>query len=123
MLELLMGTALLYFPIALPCGMLCFLIVRRSLQGKHRFVRFIVRAGLFLCLTILIAGIIYGALRFSGTILFTDDNTVSYNWFGASWRDDGFKYIYTCGIAFIGIVTAFLFEKRSWKPANTTLES
>lgn len=93
MLKGIIITALIYLPIALPYGMLCFFAARWSLRRKNRLIRFITRTGSLLCLTILTAGIIYGILRFSGTIMFADDNTISYNWFDASWRDDGFGYV------------------------------
>ena len=115
MLKLLICTALMYLPIALPCGMLCFFVARWCLQRKNQITVSIVRTGLLLCFIILTVGIIYGTLRFSGTIMFADDNTISYNWFNSSWRDDGFGYIYKCGVAFIGIGAAVLLEKRSNK--------
>lgn len=121
MLKLLICTALMYLPIALPCGILCFFVARWCLQRKNRIAGSIVRTGLPLCLIILAVGIIYGALRFSGTILFADDNTISYNWFDSSWRDDGFGYIYRCAVAFIGIGAAVLFEKRSKKQTSIIL--
>ena len=115
MLELVVCTALMYLPIALPCGILCFVAARWSLQQKNKAVRLVVRpVGLF-CLIALGMGIIYGVLRFSGTIMFVSDNTSSYNWFDASWRDDGFNYIYRCGTAFIGIIAAVISVKRDTK--------
>jgi hypothetical protein len=45
--------------------------------------------------------------------MFARDNTGSYNWFDASWRDNGFNYIYRCGIAFIGIIAAVMSVKRN----------
>lgn len=115
MFKLFICTALIYLPIAIPCGMLCFFVVRRSLQQENRIVRIVVRAGFLLCLAMLTAGIIYGVLRFSGTVMFAADNYISYNWFDTSWRDDGFKYIYGCGTVFMGFVTAFLLETRNVK--------
>jgi len=44
--------------------------------------------------------------------MFADDNCISYHWFGASWRDDGFNCIYGFGTVFVGLVTALLFEAR-----------
>ena len=82
---------------------------------ENRIVRIVVRAGFLLCLAMLTAGIIYGVLRFSGTVMFAADNYISYNWFDTSWRDDGFKYIYGCGTVFMGFVTAFLLETRNVK--------
>lgn len=115
MLKLVVCTALMYLPIALPCGILCYIVARWSLQRKNKIVKLVVRAvGLF-CLMALGTGIIYGVLRFSGTIMFVSDNTISYNWFDASWRDDGFNYIYKCGTAFIGIIAAVLSVKRTTK--------
>lgn len=118
MLKLFIGTALLYLPIAIPCCILCFGVVRRSLQQKDRIVRIVARAGFLLCLAVLTAGMIYGALRFSGAIMFATDNQISHNWFSASWRDDGFKYLYGCGTVFAGFVTAFLLERRNAKKQN-----
>ena len=115
MLKLVVCTALMYLPIALPCGIFCFVVAHWSLQQKNKVVRLVVKTvGLF-CLIALGTGIIYGILRFSGTIMFSSDNTISYNWFDASWRDEGFDYIYKCGTAFIGIITAVLSVKRTAK--------
>lgn len=118
MFKLFMQTALINLPIAIPCCMLCFLVARWSLWQENRIVRVVIRVGFLLCLAILTAGMIYGALRFSGTIMFATDNGISYNWFDASWRDDGFNYIYGCGTVFVGFVTAFLFEIRNAKKQN-----
>ena len=115
MFKLFICTALLYLPAALPCWMLCFFVVRRCLHQENRIVRAVVRAVFLLCLAILTVGMIYGALRFSGTIMFASDNCISYNWFDASWRDDGFKYIYGCGTAFAGFLAAFLLEQGNLK--------
>ena len=115
MFKLFIQTALINLPIAIPCCMLCFLVARWSLRQENRIVRVVIRVGFLLCLAILTAGMIYGALRFSGTIMFATDNGISYNWFDTSWRDDGFNYIYGCGTVFVGFVTAFLFETRNVK--------
>ena len=115
MLKLFVCTALMYLPIALPCGILCFVVARWSLQRKNRIVKLVARTIVLFCLMTLSAGMIYGILRFSGTIMFSSDNTISYNWFDASWRDEGFDYIYKCGTAFIGIVTAVISVKRNTK--------
>ena len=112
MLKLVIDTALLYSPLALLWGALGFFAVRWSLRRKNKVVRRIVKAGLLLCLAALTAGVLYGILRFSGTIMFADDNTISYNWFDASWRDDGFEYVYKCGIAFVVIAAAVLSERK-----------
>lgn len=106
MLKLFVCTALIYLPIALLCGMLCFAASRWGLRRKNRAVRSVVKAGSLLCLAVLASGVMYGILRFSGIILFASDHAVSHHWFGASWRDEGFRCIYLCSIAFIGIVAA-----------------
>ena len=112
MLKLFVCTALIYLPIALLCGMLCFAAARWGLRRKNRTVRSVVKAGSLLCLAVLASGVMYGILRFSGIILFASDHAVSHHWFGASWRDEGFRCIYLCSIAFIGIAAALWAENR-----------
>lgn len=112
MLKLVISTALLYLPLALLWGVLGFFAARWSLRRKNKVMRRIVKAGFLLCLAAMIAGVLYGILRFSGTIMFADDNTISYNWFDASWRDDGFEYIYKCGAVSVVIAAALLSERK-----------
>lgn len=106
MLKLFVCTALIYLPIALLCGMLCFAAARWGLRRKSGTVRSLVKAGVLVCLTALAVGVIYGVLRFSGVLLFAGDHAVSHHWFDASWRDEGFRCIYLCSAAFLGIAAA-----------------
>jgi hypothetical protein len=113
MFKLFIGTALLYLPLAVPCGMLCFIVTRWSLRRKNRIMRRILNTGILFSFMISAAGIVYGILRFSGILIFAKDNTVSYNWFDASYRDEGFKYIYSCGVLFLSLVIAGLSQRSS----------
>ena len=122
MFKLFIGRALMCLPFAMLCWMLCFFLAWRSLQQKNRIVQVVVRMGFLLCFAILTTGMVYGVLRFSGTIMFTTDNGISYNWFDASWRDDGFKYIYGCGTVLAGFVTAILFEAKNVKKQDESLK-
>ena len=112
MLELCMIKVLLGLPIAIPCGLACFAAAQWSFRRKGTTARRAVRAGLCVCLAVLTAGIVYGILRFSGAVIFPGDNCLSLNWFNASWRDEGFRYLYCCAVALCGIGAAWRLEKR-----------
>ena len=106
MLKEIFVTSLMGLPIALPLGMLTFAAARRCLKKGWRKLCVLV-------LGILAVGIGYGALRFGGVIVFPGDNGYSANWFDASYRDDGFRYIYGCGTFAAGIAAAFRSKKKA----------
>lgn len=106
MLKLLMGAALFNLPMSIPLCLICFSVTRWGLQKSNSKLKTLTRFVLLLCMSVLTIGIVYGVLRFSGVILYSDDNTISYNWFDASWRDNGFDYFYWCGVALLGILMA-----------------
>lgn len=109
MAQLFAVTAMVRLPMAVLCGILCFAAAQWSLQWKCKMIG---RACVLLCLAAMAAGIMYGVLRFSGIILFADDLERSTCWFGSSWRDDGFGYMYGCGPVFAGATAALFFRRR-----------
>ena len=68
---------------------------------------------LTLALAALGIGLVYGLLRLSGAVLLPGDNTSSYNFFDASWRDDGIDRILLCGGPFVGIAAALWAGQRA----------
>ena len=110
MTKLFFITILLYFPILLIlCGVTCG-VARWCLskQNTYKLLRTIV----LLCGLLSVVGIIYGILRFSGVIIFSSDNYISYNWFDSSYRDDGYQYISNFSSVLAGIVIAYLLERK-----------
>lgn len=112
MLEQCMVKVLLGLPIAIPCGLACFAAAQWSFRLKSPAAQRVVRGGLWVCLAALAAGIVYGLLRFSGAVIFPEDNCFSCNWFNTSWRDEGFRYLYCCAVVLCGIGVAWRREKR-----------
>ena len=108
--EFLVTAFIIRLPQALLIGGLCFLFAKVLLMFKHPVIAAIVKLALGLASFAAIAGLLYGVLRYGGVITFATDNTMSWNWFDASWRDDGFPFIYYCSFALIGIVLAILGE-------------
>ena len=104
-------TVLLGLPVSIPLAMAVYGILRLLLK---RFPG-ITQVGCTLVLVMLAAGMLYGILRFSGIILFPDDNTLSAHWFSASWRDDGFRSFYGCGTFAAAILVALHAEKKNPK--------
>ena len=111
MLKDVILTALLGLPVSLPLGMVAFVLAYRCLKRGWRGTRILC----FLVLVGLAGGMAYGILRFSGTMMFPEDNTISFNWFGASWRDEGFKYVYGCATFSIGIAAALYATNKQTK--------
>ena len=114
MFKLFIVTLLIHLPLLLILGGISFGIARWSLQ-RYDFGKPLKLAFLLL-LFALTAGILYGILRYCGMITFANDNFGSWNWFDSSYRDDGFKYIESCGSAFTGIVAAIIpyCKKEIW---------
>ena len=67
---------------------------------------------LILVLAAAAAGTGYGLLRLSGLLLLPGDNTLSWNDFDASWRDDGVRYLQIFAGPLGGIIAARLSCKR-----------
>lgn len=109
MLKLFLFTVLLRLPVVLLIGGGMFFSFKLLLKCRHHAITIL---AMLLISFAAITGLLYGSLRFGGVITFPSDNTMSWNWFDASWRDDGFDFIYLCGSALIGIVSAILLE---WK--------
>ena len=101
--------ALLGLPVAIPLGMVTYGLLRLLLKRGGR----IVQVACALTLVVLATGMVYGFLRFSGMILFPDDNSWSVNWLNDSWRDDGFRYVYGCGTFVTAILVALHAEKKN----------
>ena len=100
-------------PAGLFLGGVCLLFSKGLLMFKHPVIAAIVKLALGLASFAAIAGLLYGLLRYGGAITFATDNTMSWNWFDASWRDDGFEFIHPCSCALIGIALAVLIERRT----------
>lgn len=66
----------------------------------------------WLVLAALAAGTVYGLLRLLGIILLPGDNTWSVNFFDASWRDDGIRFLLNCGVPAAGIAAALVRGER-----------
>ena len=122
MVKLVICTALVYLPIALPCGMLCFCVARWSLRRRRGDAHAWLKICVFAVLAILAAGMCYGALRFGGILRFAEDHEISYHWFGASWRDDGFRYLYGCGTGLAGLAAGAAFTKGKMKRADSGMK-
>ncbi|MCQ4864800.1 hypothetical protein [Pseudoflavonifractor phocaeensis] len=80
--------------------MMSYAVSRWCLKRGRRFI-------CILALALLGAGMVYGVLRLTGIILFAGDNYMSYHFFGAGFRDDGFPYIFFGGVLFLGTAAAF----------------
>ena len=110
MIKEFLATALIGLVVSLPLGLATFCFSRWIME-RSRVLQIACTALLFL----LAVGMVYGVLRFSGTIRFPNDNTVSFNWFGTSWRDDGFKYVYGCSTFAAGLAAALHSVKKQTK--------
>ena len=104
-------SALLGLPVAIPLAMVVYGLLRLLLKRFHRTTQ----VSCVLTLMVLGAGILYGLLRFSGVIIFPHDQAISNNWFGASWRDDGFRKIYGCGTFAAAILAVLRTVKKKPK--------
>lgn len=110
MVKAFLVTLLLHLPFVLIIGGFSFFLALWFLR-QQTFCNFI-RIALLISLLVFAVGMLYGVLRFSGLIVFPEDNFNSYNWFDSSYRDNGFKYIYSCGSMIVGIVAAFILSKK-----------
>ena len=98
-MEIFLFTVLLVSLVLIP-GTMSYAVSRWCLKRGRRFI-------CILALALLGAGVVYGVLRFTGIILFAADNYMSYHFFDASFRDDGFPYIFFGGALFLGTAAAF----------------
>ena len=64
------------------------------------------RAAGLLALAVLGAGVLYGALRFTGVLQFAGDTAGSFHFFDTSCRDAGVLHLYLCGAFFAGTAAA-----------------
>lgn len=110
MLKVFFVTALMQLPFGLILGGISFLVFKGLLKYRHYAIT---KLAMLLISCAAITGILYGSLRFSGVITFPTDNFVSWNWFDASYRDEGFDLIYPCCSMLIGIVSAILVERKA----------
>ena len=116
-MKLFLVEALMYLPLSLPWGILCFAAARWGLERKGPRIRQIVRVCLLIGLALLAAGMIYGLLRYCGVLVFPDDDPSSIHLFNSSGGDEGFQYLYMCGTVFLGILAA-LRQERAAHPAD-----
>lgn len=56
---------------------------------------------------------IYGLLRLTGVVVFPTDGDSSVFWFGRSYRDDGFHYLYWYGALLTGAAVALAGGKKT----------
>ena len=103
MLKLFLVMALMFLPLSVPCGILCFAAARLGLQRKSPRLRRVVRVCLLIGLALLAAGMVYGQLRYCGVLVFPDDDPSSIHLFNSSGGDEEFQYLYMWGTAFLGI--------------------
>ena len=78
------------------------------------------RAPAYLVLAVLGLGTLYGLLRLTGVLVFPGDHTWSVDFFDASWRDDGVRFLVPFGGGFAGTAAA-LFPGR--KKGNALSDS
>ena len=62
----------------------------------------------YLALAVLGLGTLYGLLRLTGVLVFPGDHTWSVDFFDASWRDDGVRFLVLFGGTFAGTAAALL---------------
>lgn len=109
MLKLFLETALIRdLPGVLIIVTIFFLFFKGLLKYRDHTI---IKAAMLVISAAAVIGILYGSLRFAGVIAFPSDNTMSWNWFDASWRDDGYRFIYPCGCVLIGFASAILSER------------
>ncbi len=106
-----MGMITILFFMALPgmmLGLVCCRAAGWCLGRRQRALSVLV----WLVLAALAAGTVYGLLRLLGIILLPGDNTWSVNFFDASWRDDGIRFLLNCGVPAAGIAAALVRGER-----------
>ena len=91
------------------CAIVCFRAAEWCLNKRRRALQI----ALWLLLTAMAMGIVYGLLRLTGAVLFPGDNTYSVNFFDASWRDDGARVLLACGAPFVAISAAPVRDGKS----------
>ncbi len=116
-MKLFLVEALTYLPLSLPCGILCFAAARWGLERKGPRIRQIVRVCLLIGLALLAAGMIYGLLRYCGVLVFPDDDFSSVHFFDSSGGDEGFQYLYVCGIISLEILAALRQDRAACRAA------
>ena len=104
MLKLFLVMALMFLPLSVPYGILCFAAARWGLQRKTLRFRRGVRVCLLIGLALLAVGMAYGLLRYCGVLVFPNDDPL-------------FHYLYMCGTVFVGILAA-LRQERAAHPAD-----
>ena len=90
-------------------GVLCCRISRWCLGRQVP----VLRIGVLAALAVLGAGLLYGLLRFGGAIRLPGDNTYSFNFFDATWRDDGMNCILLCVGPFAGLAASLVPSKKN----------
>lgn len=97
-------TMLIYLPIALPIGLLGYGVSGWVWRQEKEPLRKLLRVLLVLGLIALSVSVVYGILRFSGTILKPEE----IDWMGSGsnfdtrWQDNGFVHFYWCGVPLLG---------------------
>lgn len=102
-MNLFLMTTLVSAPLWLLLVMVVFLLARWRLSRHHKLLRLFAVA---------VGGMVYGLLRYSGIIVFADDTSVSYHWFGSSYGDEGYQSICISASVLLGIGIAFLNNRR-----------
>lgn len=76
MLKLFLVMALMFLPLSVPYGILCFAAARWGLQRKTLRFRRGVRVCLLIGLALLAVGMAYGLLRYCGVLVFPNDDSL-----------------------------------------------
>ena len=100
----------------LAAALLAIVAFRISGSCLNRRLSFLV----YLALAVLGLGTLYGLLRLTGVLVFPGDHTWSVDFFDASWRDDGVRFLVPFGGGFAGTAAA-LFPGR--KKGNALSDS
>ena len=80
------------------------------------------RSAVLPVLAVLGVGTAYGLLRLTGAVILPGDNTYSFNFFDASWRDDGVRLLLIWGAPFAGTAFALIRRRRKCLPLDSQPE-
>lgn len=98
---------------ALLLGFPVFLASRWCLARKNQTFRTAFRGLAWAVVVACALMCVYGILRLTGVILLPGDNTYSFNWYDASWRDEGVAVFTIYGSFLTGLVPALLQARRA----------
>ena len=96
----------IFFPFL---GFPAFLLARWCLRRNHWLFRGLVLAAMAVCLL----GCGYGVLRLTGAVILPGDNTYSFNFLDATWRDHGAALLLVYGGFLTSIAAALVSARRA----------